>query len=215
MQVRAGGTAGGAAQADDVSGAHPVPCFHVPAGQMAVKSLQAVGMANHHQVAVSAHIGRYPHLAVKRGGNRRSGRIRKVYALVPAAAAVAEKGTGIRHVGAHIGVQRIHHPDGKAVRNGVRVFAVGIHGFLVPVFREDTVRRVKGRVFHVAVGSVVVQHHLDGRIPGIQRISIGGGTQGGGFHFLPSETVEERIGLTAAVIFLGLQGKACAKEQEA
>ena len=56
MQVRTGGTAGGAAQADDVSGVHPVPGLHISLGKVTVEGLQAVGVADDHQVAVSAHV---------------------------------------------------------------------------------------------------------------------------------------------------------------
>ena len=191
MEVRAGGPAGGSAQADDVSGAHPVSGLYIPAGEMGVEGLQAVGMADDHQVAIAAHIGRYPHLSVKRGGNRRAGRIGQVYSLMPTTVTVAEEGTGMRHMGAHIGVQRIHHPQRETVRNGIRIFAVRIDGSLVPKLRENTVLCMHGRILHIAVGTIVVEHHLDGGVSGIQRISIGGGTQIGGFHFLPSEGITE------------------------
>ena len=56
MQVRARGTAGRAAQADDVARAYPVAGVHFPFGQMAIESFQPVGVTDHYQIAVAAHI---------------------------------------------------------------------------------------------------------------------------------------------------------------
>ena len=164
VQVRAGRTAGGAAQADDIAGTHPVSRFHIALGQMAVEGLQSIGMTDHHQIAVTAHIVRDAHTAVEGRGNGRSGGIREVDTLVPAAVTVTVLGARFHHVGAHIGIQSVHYPKGETVRNGVRLFFIGVHGAGVPVLRKSTVGRHHAGVFHKPVGAVVVQHHLHGGI---------------------------------------------------
>ena len=206
MQVGAGGTAGRAAQADDIPGAHPFSRFHVAFGQVAIEGFQAVGVAYHHQVAVTSHIVRYAHAAVKCHGNGRSRRIRKINALVPAAMTVAEQGARFNHVGAYIGVQGIYYPQGEAVRNGVRLFLIGIYGTGIPVLRKHVFRSYGTGVFHITVGAVVVQHYLHGGVTGVQRISIRRAPLREGFKRLTAKLVAEGIGLPG--IFLGLQRKA-------
>ena len=53
MQMRTGRAAGGAAQANDLSGPYPVSRLYVPAGKMAVEGLQAVFVPDNNQVAIA------------------------------------------------------------------------------------------------------------------------------------------------------------------
>ena len=207
VQVRAGRAAGGTAQADDIAGADPVSGLYVAFGQMAVVSLKTVGMANHHQITIASYIVRDAHAAVKGGRDGRAGRIRQIDALMPAAMAVTVLRTRLYHIGAHIGIQGIYNPQGETVRDGDRLLFIGIHGAGIPEFRKDAVGRHHAGVFHIAVGAVVVQHHLHGRVTRIQGVCIRSGPLGERFQRLTAKGVAERIGLTG--ILLGLQGKAC------
>ena len=182
--MRTGGTAGGAAQADDIAGTHPVSRFHIALGQVAVEGFQAIGMTDHHQVAVATHIVRDAHPAVEGHGNGRSGRIREVNSLMPAAVTVTVLGARFDHVGAHIGIQGVHYPQGETVRNGIRLFFIGVHGAGIPVLRKSTVGRHHAGVFHIPIGAVVVQHHLHGGVARVQRIGIGCSPLGKGFQGL-------------------------------
>ena len=208
VQVRTAGTAGGAAQADDVAGVHPVAGFLVAAGQVAVEGLQAVRVPDDDEVAVAAHIVGHADLAVKGGIHRRAGGVGQVDALVPAAVPVAELGEHAGLVRAAVGVQRVHDPQGEAVRKGLLV-VVGVHAPGVPVLREDLVVLEGLGVLDIAVGAVVEQDHLDRGIRGVQRVGIGRGGAARGADAHPPELMTERIG---GVVFLRKQGKTSGKE---
>ena len=196
MQVRSGGSAGRAAQADDVTGAYPVAGLDIPAGQVAVEGLQPIGMADDHQVAVAAHIIGDADLAVKGGSHRRSGGIGEVDTLVPAAVPVAEERARMGLVRAVVAVQGVHNPEAEAVGQGRRLLAVGIHGARVPALGKYTVLHHGGRIFHETVGAVAVEHDFHGRIAGIQRIGIIGSDFGGRLHLAASEGVAQGVGLS-------------------
>jgi hypothetical protein len=78
------------------------------------------------------------------------------------------------HVRAHIGIQGIHHPDGEAVRNGIRLVPVGIHGAGVPALGEHAVGGYQARVLHISVSAVAIQDNLDTGIAGIKGVSVRG-----------------------------------------
>ena len=118
----------------------------------------------------------------------------------------------IPELGAHGGlvrtairIQRIQHPDGELVRNGIRRLPIRIYGTLVPKLGKHGGIGHGGRILYVPIGAIVVQHHLDSRIPGIQRIRIIGTHAGVGFHFLPAEGVTQGIG--RVVLFLPENGQ--------
>ena len=208
VQVRTAGAAGGAAQADDIARVHPVARLLVAAGQMAVEGLQAVRVPDDDQVAVAAHVVGHADFAVEGGIHRRAGGIGKVDALVTAAVPIAELGVHAGLVRAAVGVQRVHDPQGKAVREGLLV-VVRVHAPGVPVLREDLFVLDGLGVLDIAVGAVVVQDDLDRGIRGVQRVGVGRGGAARGTDAHPPELVAERVGF---VVILRTQGNTGGQE---
>ena len=120
MQVRSGGASGRAAQADDIAGTYPVSGADFGLREMRIESFQAIGVPEHHQVAVTAHVVRDADLSVKGGSDGRSRRKGKVNALVPATVPIPEEGARRSFIRAAVRVQGIYYPDGELVREGIR-----------------------------------------------------------------------------------------------
>ena len=82
---------------------------------------------------------------------------------------------------------------------------IRVYCTLVPELREQGGIGYGRGVLYVPIGAIVVQHHLDSRIPGIQRIRILGAHAGVGFHLLPAKDMTQGIG--RVVLFLPENGQ--------
>ena len=170
MQVRAGGPAGRAAEADDVAGADPGAHLDLSLGQVAVGGLKAVLVADDDEVAVAAGILRDPDLAGKGGADRVSCLERQVAALVAAPVAHSELGEDLDLVRtAEVGGM-VDQPQRDLVGEGTERHSVGIHSVGVPVLGEIVLRLELVAVLDVFPGIVAVEDELDQGIGGVERI---------------------------------------------